>query len=141
WCTSGSLNSRPKVASERSISEPLAPPFTSFNFIASGPRSLLRRAGGLAPRLRGGLDRRADDDAAARGARHGTADEQQVPLEVHLDDLEVFHGAVDAAHAAGHALAREHASRRLALADRAGRAVHDGSAVARHAARETVALH
>ena len=44
------------------------------------------------------------------------------------------------AHVAGHALAREHAARRLALADRAGRAVEQRRAVGGRATREVVAL-
>ncbi len=45
------------------------------------------------------------------------------------------------AHVARHALALEHAARRLALADGARRAVRHRVAVGLHAAREIVALH
>ena len=46
-----------------------------------------------------------------------------------------------ATHAAGHAHALEHAGRRGALADGAGRAVHSVGAVRRRLAGEVVALH
>ena len=95
---------------------------------------------GLAQRAARGLDRVAHDHLAARGAGHGAADQQQVAHRIDLDDLQVLDGAADVAHVAGHALAGEHAARRLALADRARRAVEQRRAVGGRAAREVVAL-
>src|SRR5262249_4898127 len=56
-------------------------------------------------------------------------------------DLEVFDGAALHAHVAGHALALEHATRGLALADGAGRTVRHGHAVRGRQTAEVVTLH
>ncbi len=80
-----------------------------------------------------------DLDEPALRARHGAADEQQVPLGVHLVDDEP--GLRDAvrAHVAGHLLALEHARRRRRRADRA-RLADVVRAVADRAAVEVVPL-
>ena len=55
--------------------------------------------------------------ATAFRARHRTADQQQVARHVDFDDAQIFDGAILHAHVTGHALALEHAARRLALTD------------------------
>jgi hypothetical protein len=77
------------------------------------------------------LLRRAHDHVATRRTRHGTAHGDQAALGVDLDDLQVLRGLGDVAHVAGHLLAREHATRRLALADGARRAVRQRVTVGR----------
>ena len=49
------------------------------------------------------LDRVADQDEAAPGPGHGALDQEQLPLGVGLDDLEVEGGHLLRAHLAGHA--------------------------------------
>jgi hypothetical protein len=95
----------------------------------------------LAPGEAASLQRRTHDDFAARRARHRAADQQEVARGVDFDDLQLLDRAADVAHVAGHALALEHASRGLALADRAGGAVEHRRAVRSRAAREVVPLH
>src|SRR5690606_32002104 len=88
----------------------------------------------------GSLDGRPDQHFAARGARNRALDEQQVALGVDADDLEVLRRAALLAQVARHLLAREHAPRRLALADRARRPVRHGVTVRHVLLREVVAL-
>src|SRR4051812_5486889 len=76
-------------------------------------------------RLHGGTD----DHVAARSNRGRTPDRDQMTLGVDLDDFEIHRRTIHVAHLAGHLLAREHAARRLALADRAGRAMRQRVAV------------
>ena len=73
----------------------------------------------------------ANDDDTAVGAGHGALHQQQVALGIGLDDFQVERGDLLVAHVAGHALALEHPSRSLALADRARRAVEQRGAVRR----------
>src|SRR5688572_7448441 len=84
--------------------------------------------------------RGANDDVAARRARNRTLDRDQAALGVDLDHLEPLHGLLDRAHVAGHLLAREHATRRLALADGARRTMRQRVAVRRVAHLEVMAL-
>ena len=91
--------------------------------------------------LRGCLHRRTHDHLTARCARNGAADQQQVALGIDAHDLQVLDGATDLAHVAGHALTEEHATRRLALTDRTGRAMRHGHAVRGRQTAEVVALH
>ena len=148
WCTSASLNSLPKIASETASS---APPLATLSFmlgtayflagVAGLATCCLGRRDLLAILLRRGLHRRTHDDLAAFGARNRAADQQQVALDVDLDDLEVLDGAANHTHVARHALALEHAARRLALADRARRSVRHGHTVRGMVTGEVVTLH
>ena len=75
------------------------------------------------------------------GARNRAADQQQVALGVDLDDLQILDRAANHAHVTGHALALEHAARRLALADRARGSVRHGHTVRGMVTAEVVTLH
>src|ERR1700686_2762885 len=81
------------------------------------------------------LHRRADDQELVAVAGEGTLDEQEVALWDDVDDEQFLDGAGVDAHVARHALALEHASRRLALPDGSHVAVYlvRGRAVARGA--------
>ena len=61
----------------------------------------------------------ADHDRTAIGARHGAAQEDQILIGSHLDDLEVGHRHPLVAHPARHALTLEHASGKRPVTDRA----------------------
>ena len=76
-----------------------------------------------------------------RGPGIAPSDEDQLAVRVDADDLEVGRRDPAAAHAPGHLRALEHAARRRARADRAGRAVVLVVAVAAALALEVVALH
>src|SRR5690606_17366860 len=54
---------------------------------------------------------RLDDDIAVPRSRHRTLDQEQVPLGVHLDHLQVLDGHAFASHASGEGLTLKHASR------------------------------
>src|SRR5688500_540178 len=84
--------------------------------------------------------RGANDDVAAGRTGNGALDRDQATLGVDLDHLETLHGLLDRTHVTGHLLAREHAARRLALADRARRAMRQRVAVRRVAHLEVMAL-
>src|SRR5690606_33965240 len=86
------------------------------------------------------LHGRTDDDVPARRARDRALDRDQVALAVDLHDFEVHRITAHVAHVAGHLLAREHATRRLALADRTRRAMRQRVAVGGIAHGEVVAL-
>ena len=104
-------------------------------------RSLLGRRNGLAAGLALGLHGQAHDHATALRTRDGAADQEQVALDVHFDDLQVFHGAAHHAHVTRHALALEHAARRLALADGARGTMRQRDTVGGMVAGEVVPLH
>ena len=87
------------------------------------------------------LDRAAHEHEAAGRAGDRTLDQQQAALGVALDDLEVERGDARVAHLAGHLHALEHARRRGAGADRAGRTVLLVVTVRRALAGEVVTLH
>src|SRR5690606_16998197 len=76
----------------------------------------------------------------ARRARHRALHGDQAALGVDPDHLEVLRALAHGAHVARHLLAREHAARRLALADRARRAVRQRVAVRGVAHAEVPAL-
>src|SRR5688500_3348384 len=84
--------------------------------------------------------RGANDDVAAGRTGDGTLDRDQAALGVHLDHFEPLHGLLDRTHVAGHLLAREHATRRLGLADGARRTMRQRVAVRRVAHLEVVLL-
>src|SRR6185369_110583 len=86
---------------------------------------LLARSDALAHRQPGRLHRRTHDDLATLGTWHRAADQQQVARGIDLDDTQFLDGATHDTHVAGHALALEHAARRLALTDRTRCAVRD----------------
>ena len=101
---------------------------------------------GVRAHLRASLDGRglhgvAQHDHAAAGAGDGALDQDQLPLRVGLDDLEVQGGDLLATHAAGHLRALEHAGRGGAGTDRTGRAVLLVVTVAGALALEVVPLH
>src|SRR5690606_33772738 len=73
-------------------------------------------------------------------ARNRALDGDQAALGVDPDHLEVLRALADGTHVAGHLLAREHATRRLALADRTRRAVRQRVAVRGVAHAEVPAL-
>src|SRR5690606_39220960 len=121
WCTRSCLNSRPNTSSDTDNGFPLPTMASSITISSS-----LRRA--------------ADDDVAARSARHRTLDRDQALVGVDLDHDQVLDRAAHVAHVARHLLAGEHAARRLALADGARGAVRPRVAVRRVAHGEVVAL-
>src|SRR3546814_17274218 len=86
------------------------------------------------------LARRTDDHVAARRARHGALDRDQAALGVDPDHLEALRALAHGTHVAGHLLARENATGRLPLADRARRAMRQRVAVRRVAHLEVPAL-
>src|SRR3546814_6817854 len=86
------------------------------------------------------LARRTDDHVAARRARHGALDRDQAALGVDPDHLEALRALAHGTHVAGHLLARENATGRLPLADRARRAMRQRVAVRRVAHLEGPAL-
>src|SRR5690606_8124575 len=86
------------------------------------------------------LARRAHDHVAARRTRHRAADRDQAALGVDLDHLQALRGLLHGAHVPGHLLAREHAARGLALADRTGGPVRQRVAVGGVAHGEVPAL-
>src|SRR6185312_6353774 len=120
WCTRSWRNAAPKIASETCTG--LAP--ITFS-------SMVRSSS---------LGRRAHDHVAAGGAGHRALDCDQVALGVHADHFEIHRRTVHGAHVAGHLLAREHAARRLALADRTRRTMRQRVAVRGVAHREVPAL-
>src|SRR3546814_382543 len=86
------------------------------------------------------LARRTDDHVAARRARHGALDRDQAALGVDPDHFEALRALAHGTHVAGHLLARENATGRLPLADRARRAMRQRVAVRRVAHLEVPAL-
>src|SRR5690606_19404233 len=86
------------------------------------------------------LARRAHDHVTARRTRHRAADRDQAALGVDLDHLQALRGLLHGAHVPGHLLAREHAARGLALADRTGGPVRQRVAVGGVAHGEVPAL-
>ena len=74
------------------------------------------------------------------GTRHGAADQQQLALGVDARNDEVLRGALLVAQVARHALARQHAARILAHADRARRVGANRVAVGGAIRGEVVAL-
>src|SRR5690606_34469976 len=86
------------------------------------------------------LARGTDDDVAARRARHGALDRDQAALGVDPDHFQALRALALRTHVARHLLAREHAARRLPLADRTRRAVRQRVAVRRVAHAEVPAL-
>src|SRR2546425_4934559 len=82
----------------------------------------------------------ADGEQAVRRPRHRPAHEQQIPLRVHLHDLEPQLGEVPGAHVAGHPLPLDDPGRVGARRDRARLAV-PGVAVGLRAACEVIAVH
>src|SRR3546814_325530 len=86
------------------------------------------------------LARRTDDHVAARCARHGALDRDQAALGVDPDHFEALRALAHGTHVAGHLLARENATGRLPLADRARRAMRQRVAVRRVAHLEVPAL-
>src|SRR6056297_393021 len=75
------------------------------------------------------LDRRTHQHMAARCACHRAANEQQVAFGVYPYDFEILGGDALGAHVAGHLLALEHASGRLALANGTRRTMRQRVAV------------
>src|SRR5258708_27330350 len=159
WCTSASLKSRANSASG-ALKVPAAP--VSFTILSSMTRLgsvLLRfrlrcRRGGLG-RLRsrfrgrslgdpyhrlGNLDRRPHDHVAAARTGHRAFDEQQLPLGIDADDLQIQNRAAHVAEVAGHALAGKYARGALVLAGRAGLVMRDRVAVGGAVGRDSVAL-
>src|SRR6266850_6461225 len=156
----------PNTASARTISPALPPSMvlTAIFMISpcrSGCRSgsigrrfagrRLRRGGrfgGLAQagRIRrilraGALGGVLDDDVAAARAGNGARHQQQAPLVVGGDDLEVLRGHALVAVVARHLLAREGTAGILAVAGRAVAAMRDRHAVAGFEAVEVPAHH
>src|SRR5690606_19818861 len=86
------------------------------------------------------LARRADDDVAARRARHGALDRDQAALGVDPDHFQALRALAHRTHVAGHLLAREYAARRLPLADRTRGTMRQRVAVRRVAHLEVPAL-
>src|SRR4030095_2008067 len=86
------------------------------------------------------LDAGTNDHIAPRSARTRAFDRDEMTIEIDLHDFEIDRGAAHRTHVTGHLLAREHAARRLALADRARRTMRQRVAVRRVAHREMVAL-
>src|SRR5690606_17540659 len=86
------------------------------------------------------LARGTHDDVTTRRTGDGALDCDQAALCVDLDHLQALRGLRVGAHVAGHLLARKHATRGLALADRAGRAMRQRVAVRRVAHAEVPAL-
>src|SRR5436190_1573973 len=107
WCTNGSLNSRPNVASEISTVPP--PGAAKFKFIPTVPPT---------SEIGSTLHRGTDVHVAAGGPGHCAADQQQISFGIDSDDHEVLLGHTPIAHVAGHLLALEDATGRLVLADR-----------------------
>src|SRR6185312_1605241 len=120
WCTRSWRNAAPKIASETCTG--LAP--ITFS-------SMVRSSS---------LGRRTHDHVAAGGTGHRALDCDQVALGVHADHFEIHRRTAHVAHLTGHLLAREHAARGLALADRTRRAVRQRVAVGGVAHREVPAL-
>src|SRR3954447_20692512 len=114
------LNSSPKTFSSRSTL-PVLPPMYGAVFLAIS------------------LSLRPDLDDGALGAGNGAAQQDQVLVGDHVDDLEAALGDALVAHLARAADALEHARRRGRCADRA-RGAHVVRAVADRAAAEAVAL-
>jgi hypothetical protein len=86
------------------------------------------------------FDGRTHYDLAVLATRDRTFDEQQVALGVHFDDLEIDLRDLVGTQTARHALAGEHAARRLPLTDGARRTVRKRVAVRHVLMREVVAL-
>src|SRR5690606_18228773 len=86
------------------------------------------------------LARRADDHVTTRRTRHGAAHRDQAALGVDLHHLKALGALADGTHVACHLLAREHAARRLPLAQRTGRTMRQRVAVGRVAHGEVPAL-
>src|SRR5690606_34374647 len=86
------------------------------------------------------LARGTHDDVATRRARNRALDGDQAALGVDLDHLQPLRALRFRTHVAGHLLARKHAARRLALTDRARRAVRQRVAVGRVAHLEVPTL-
>src|SRR6056297_319530 len=112
WWTSGSENGLSKTVSLTVIL--LLPPVIASSMLIF----LLLR-----------LHRRTHQHMAARCTRHRAANEQQVAFGVYPYDFEVLGGDALGAHVAGHLLALENASGRLALTDRTGRPMRQRVAV------------
>src|SRR5690606_11777599 len=86
------------------------------------------------------LARGTHDDVTTRRTGDSALDRDQAALGVDLHHLQALRGLGFGAHVAGHLLAREHATRGLALADRAGRTMRQRVAVRRVAHAEVPAL-
>src|SRR5437764_15214873 len=95
-----------------------------------------------APRRRAvaALDRPPHQQQPLIGAGHRALHQEQVALRVDAHDPEVLDRHAVVAHAPGHPLALEDATRRRGRADRAGRAPAVGLAAGLRAAGEAVAL-
>jgi hypothetical protein len=83
----------------------------------------------------------ADQHPAAGGAGHRAADQDQSPVLVGRDHLQVLHRGAGVAHMAGHLLALPHLAGLLAVAGRAVAAVRDRDAVTGPQAGEVVPFH
>src|SRR5882762_1621118 len=163
WCTSAWLKSRANSASG-ALKVPAAP--LSFSILSSMARSssaLLRvglrcrrgrlgglgglrrgfrgrRLGGLDHNRLGNLDRRPHDHVAPARTGHRALDEQELPLGIDADDLQIQNRAAHVAEVAGHALAGKYSRRALVLAGRAGLVMRDRVAVGGAVGREMVTL-
>src|SRR6266436_273460 len=98
-----------------------------------------RRLGGLGHGL-GNLDRGPHDHVAPARTGHRALDEQELPLGIDADDLQIQNRAAHVAEVAGHALAGKYSRRALVLAGRAGLVVRDRVAVGGAVGREMVTL-
>src|SRR6266446_4721337 len=159
WCTSAWLKSRANSASG-ALKVPAAPlSFTILSSMARLGSALLRvglrcrrgrlrglrrgfrgrRLGGLGHGL-GNLDRGPHDHVAPARTGHRALDEQELPLGIDADDLQIQNRAAHVAEVAGHALAGKYACRALVLAGRAGLVMRDRVAVGGAVGREMVTL-
>src|SRR5690606_27015329 len=86
------------------------------------------------------LARRTHDHVTTGCARHGAANGDQTTLDVDLDHFQVLRALLHSTHVAGHLLARENATRGLALAQRTRRAMRQRVTVGCIAHAEVVAL-
>ncbi|GFO82601.1 MAG: hypothetical protein A49_22280 [Methyloceanibacter sp.] len=87
------------------------------------------------------LDRVAEQNPAALGARNGPADHDETALGIGLDHTQVLRGDADVAHVAGHLLALEDLAGLLALTGRTMTSVVDRHAMAGPKTAKAVTLH
>src|SRR5262245_14489797 len=162
-CRMSGRGSSPKMASGNSI-EPAASPSSDMIVSCMSRALLLRRLGVFDGRRRGCvgwrgalrqaelarlgrllrqllLDRVAERDPAALGARHRALDQDQAALDVGLHHLEIERGDALDAHMARHLLVLEGLARVLPAAGRADRAMRDRYAVGGAQPAEIPALH
>src|SRR5262245_50682857 len=152
-CRMSARGSRPKIASGNST-EPASFPSSDLIVNSMSGASLLGRRGGFRRRrLRQAelaglgrllrqllLDRVAQRDPAALGARHRSLDVDEAALDIGLHHLEIERGDALDTEMAGHLLVLEGLARILAAAGRAMRAMRDRDAVRGAQPREIPAL-